>query len=102
MDKDIHFLYFFFLDELERVEVLYFAGDSDGKVGYVEPGNRAHGTVAGQQIRPHLLLGIARAADRPIPVTTTRRFNGAPPYREAVSAFTWRASQCTRWHRGRW
>src|SRR5262249_14774208 len=67
MDKDIHLLYFFFLDELERVEVFDFAGDPDGKVGYIEPRNRAHGTVAGQQIGPHFFLGIARAADKTNP-----------------------------------
>ncbi len=63
MDERVHLLDFFFLDKLQRIEVLHFAGDAHGESGDVEAGNRADATATGEQVRPHFFLGVARAAN---------------------------------------
>src|SRR5262249_24275366 len=67
MDKDIHLLYFFFLNELERIEVLDFAGNADWEAGNVESGYGAERAAASQEIGPHFFFSVAGAADKADP-----------------------------------
>ena len=48
------FFNFFFLDELQGVEVLYFGGNLAGKLRGIELGNPGDAALAGEQVFPHL------------------------------------------------
>ena len=64
VDEASHFLGFFFLDEVQRVEVLYLGGDLAGKVGGVKLGDARHPTFAGEKVLPRVFRGIAHATDQ--------------------------------------
>jgi len=58
-----HLLHFFFLDELERIEVADFGGDLAGEGGGVEMGDAVDAALAGEQGLPDDVGGIADGAD---------------------------------------
>jgi len=64
VDEPRHLLDFFFLDVIERVEVLDVGGDLAGEIGDVEAGNPPNAALPGQQRFPHLLGGVAHATDQ--------------------------------------
>jgi hypothetical protein len=63
VDEAAHLFYFFFLDELEGIEVANFSGDLAGKGGGVESGNAADSTLAGEQGLPDGFGGVADGAE---------------------------------------
>ena len=82
VDEAAHLLNFFFLDEVQRVEVLDFGGDAGTRA--VEASNwvmRADAALARQQLLPDLFSCVADC-DRSgqCPVTTTRRTNYFPAF----------------------
>ena len=64
MNEAPHLLNFFFLDEIQRVEVLNLGGNLAGKGGGVEPGNACDTALACKQGLPHHVGGIAHATDQ--------------------------------------
>ena len=48
VDEAAHLFQFFFLDELQRIEVLYFSGDLAGKLGSVELGDAGDAALPGE------------------------------------------------------
>ena len=60
VDEAAHLLHFFFLDEIEGIEVADFGGDLAVKSGSVEPGNAVDAALAGEQSLPHRVGGIAQ------------------------------------------
>ncbi len=59
-----HLLDFFFLDEVQRVEVLDLGGDLAGEGGGVKPGNPGDAAFAGKHGLPHVSREVAHAADQ--------------------------------------
>src|SRR5258708_30494552 len=59
-----HFLDFFFLDEVQRIEVLDLGGDLAGEFTGIELGDPANAALTSQQALPHLSGGIAHATDQ--------------------------------------
>ena len=53
VDEAAHLLQLFFLDEIQRIEILDFGRNLAGKLGGVEVGDPAHAALAGEQARPH-------------------------------------------------
>src|SRR5690242_3996385 len=64
MNEAAHFLQFFFVNELQRIEILDFGGDLGGKLRGVEVGNACYAAFARQQAGPHFWTGITHAADQ--------------------------------------
>src|SRR5580658_255229 len=64
MNEAPHLLDFFFLDEIQRVEVLDLGGNLAGKGSGVETGDASHTALAGKHGLPHYIGGIAYAADQ--------------------------------------
>src|SRR5437870_4820191 len=54
MDEAAHFLYLFFLDEIQRVKALDLGGDGAGEVGGIKMRDLAHAALAGEQVLPDL------------------------------------------------
>ena len=48
VDEAAHLFQFFFLDELQRIEVLYFSGDLAGKLGGIELGDAGDAALPGE------------------------------------------------------
>src|SRR5947209_11995682 len=67
MNEAAHLLNFFFLDEIQRIEVFDFSGDGAGEAVRVEAGDRSNATLAGEKIRPGLRTGVAHRANQPQP-----------------------------------
>src|SRR5690349_18012887 len=63
MNEAAHLAGFFFVDEVERIEVLDFGGDGACKASRVEAGNLRNPALAGQQIPPDLRAGVAHRTD---------------------------------------
>jgi hypothetical protein len=63
MNEAPHFLDFFFLDVIQRVEVLDLSGNLAGKGRGVEAGNALDAALARKQSLPDHVGGIAQAAD---------------------------------------
>src|SRR5579864_124386 len=59
-----HLAGFFFLNELERIEVLDLGGDLTGVLGSIEVSDPTDAAVAGQQVLPDFLGGVADRADQ--------------------------------------
>src|ERR1022692_4712959 len=94
MDEASHLLDFFFLDEVEGIEVLDLGGDLAGEGGGVELGDAGHAAFAGEHGLPHLSGGVAHAADQadagnydPASQTTCRLSN-------AWRCSRWRPARC--------
>ena len=64
MNKAAHLFDFFFLDEIERIEVLDFRGYGASKAGRVKPGDRSYAALACQEICPGLGTGVAHRANQ--------------------------------------
>src|SRR5215471_6458027 len=64
VDEAAHFLGIFFLDELQRVEVLNLGGDLAGMIGGVELRNLRDATLPCQQVFPDFFGGVAHPADQ--------------------------------------
>src|SRR5215469_10463826 len=64
VNEAAHFLGFFFLDELQRVEVLNLSGDLAGMIRGVELSNLRNTTLPCQQVLPDLFGGVAHPADQ--------------------------------------
>ena len=62
VDEAAHFLDFFFLDEIQRIEVADFGGDLAGKGGSIERGDAADAALARRQSLPDCAGGIADAS----------------------------------------
>src|SRR5205807_10567364 len=64
LDEAAHFLEFFFLDPLERAEILHFAGNGAIKVSGIEVRDRANAADSSQQVFPAFLRADAYCADQ--------------------------------------
>src|SRR5258708_2070268 len=64
VNEAAHLFNFFFLDEVQRVEVLDLGGDLAGKLGGVEASDAPDATFAGNDGVPHLTGGVAHATDQ--------------------------------------
>ena len=64
VNEAAHLLHFFFLDELEGIEVADFGGDLAGKGGGVESGDAIDAALAREQRLPDCVGGIAHRADQ--------------------------------------
>ena len=64
VDEAAHFLDFFFLDEIERIEVADFAGDLAGEGGGIEGGDAADAALARRQSLPDFGGGVADGAEQ--------------------------------------
>ena len=64
VNEAAHLLYFFFLDEVERVEVANLGGNLAGKGGGVEGGDAADAAFAGEQRLPYRFGSLAHGADQ--------------------------------------
>ena len=58
VDEAAHLLDFFFLDEIERVEIAYFGSDLAGECGGVKCGNAVHAALARRQSLPYGLCRV--------------------------------------------
>ena len=67
VDEARHLLDFFFLDIVQRVEVLDFGGDLAGEGAGVETGDASDAALAREHGLPHFIGGIAHAADQAEP-----------------------------------
>ncbi len=65
VNEAAHLLDFFFLDELEGIEVADFGGDLAGESGGVEGGDAIDAAFAGEQGFPHCAGSMADGADQP-------------------------------------
>ena len=63
MNEAAHLLDFFFLDEVERIEVLDFGGDGAGETRGIETCDLSHAALTGEQIRPDFSTGISHRAN---------------------------------------
>src|ERR1019366_6851133 len=63
VNEAAHLLQFFFLDEVERVEVLHLGRDGTGILRRVKECDGGNPTGAGQQACPHCLGGVADTAN---------------------------------------
>jgi len=80
VNEAAHLLHFFFLDELERIEVADLGCDLAGEGGGVETGNAIDAAFAGDESLPHRLGGIAHRADQADAGNDhpTRQFESSP------------------------
>src|SRR5260370_17644199 len=62
VDEAAHLLHFFFLDELEGIEVADLAGNLAGEGGGVELGDAVDTALAREQALPHCVGGITHGA----------------------------------------
>ena len=67
MDKPTHFFKFFFVDEIQGVEVLDFGGNLAGKLGCVKLSDSGHSALASQQVGPNLSAVIADGTNKTDP-----------------------------------
>jgi hypothetical protein len=63
VNEAAHLFYFFFLDELERIEIANFSGDLAGEGGGIEGGDAADSTFAGEQGLPDGFGSVADGAE---------------------------------------
>src|SRR4029077_999845 len=63
MNEAAHLAGFFFLDEIQRIEVLDFGGDSAGKPGGIKTGNRCDAAFAREEIGPGLRARVSHRAN---------------------------------------
>src|SRR5438270_851241 len=63
MNEAAHLLNFFFLDEIQRIEIFDFSGDRAREPARVEAGDRGNATLARQKIGPGLRTGVAHRAN---------------------------------------
>ena len=63
LDEAAHFLQFFFLDPLERIEIFHFAGDGAIKCSRIEMRDRPNPADAGDEVLPAFLCADAQCAD---------------------------------------
>src|SRR5580692_12232011 len=64
VDEPPHLLQFFFLDEIQRIEVLYFGCDLASELRGVEMSNPGDPAPAREQVSPNLFGGVAHPADQ--------------------------------------
>jgi hypothetical protein len=64
VNEAAHLLHFFFLDELQRIEIADFGSDLAGKCGGIKSGNSVDATLTGKQSLPDRIRGIAYGADQ--------------------------------------
>jgi hypothetical protein len=64
VDEAAHLLHFFFLDELEGIEVADLGGDLAGKGGDVEGGDAVDAALTGEQRLPDGVGGVADGTDQ--------------------------------------
>ena len=64
VDEAAHFLDFFFLDEIQRVEVLDLGGNLARVSGGVELGDSSDAALAREQVLPDFLRGVADSTDQ--------------------------------------
>src|SRR5215469_11815031 len=64
VNKAPHLAGLFFLDELERVEVLDLGGEPDRVAGQVERLDLGHAALAGEQAGPDLGRSVSHATDQ--------------------------------------
>ena len=63
VNEAAHLLHFFFLDELEGIEIADLGCDLAGESGGVESGNAINAALAREQRPPHGVGSIAHRAD---------------------------------------
>ena len=80
MDEAAHLLQFFFLDELQRVEILDFSRDLAGELGCIKLRDACHAALACEQVAPDLFRGVPHPADQ----TNASDYD---PSRQLLSAF---------------
>ena len=64
MDEAAHLLQFFFLDELQRVEILDFSRDLAGELGCIKLRDACPAALACEQVASDLLRGVPHPADQ--------------------------------------
>ena len=67
VNEAAHLLYFFFLDEIQRVEIFDFGRDLAGVLGGVKLSDPADAAFARQQVPPDLISFVADRADQADP-----------------------------------
>ena len=67
MNEAPHFARFFLIHELQRIEVLDFGSEGNGKAGGIETGDGSHPAFGGQQVVPDFRGGIADGGNQPDP-----------------------------------
>src|SRR5208283_1378087 len=65
LDEPRHFLDFFLLHKLERIEVLNLTSNAAAKLGGVELGNRAYPVLTGTYGVPGLIGAVANRTQQP-------------------------------------
>ena len=63
MDEAPNLLEFFFLDELQRIEILDFSRDGARDPGGVEQGDALHAVLSGKDVLPCLFSADAKSTD---------------------------------------
>src|SRR5438067_2398009 len=65
MDEAAHLLQLFFLDEVERIEILHFCGDLAGEISGIEVADAGYAALAREQVLPDFFGGVGHRADQP-------------------------------------
>ena len=65
LDEAAHLFQFFFLDPLEGVEVLHFAGDFAVEIRWIKMRDGADTTDPGQEVLPRFVCADSQCADQP-------------------------------------
>src|SRR4051794_11111101 len=88
-----HLFNFFFLDEIQRVEIFHLGSDLASEVAGVEQGNPANTTPACEQGLPRFCRGIPYTADH----AQACHYDPA----SQIISLPWRACRCSRRHPAR-
>src|SRR5439155_325061 len=64
VDEAAHLLQFFFVDKLQRIEILDFCSDPAGKTGAIKMRNTGYAAFCGEQIAPDLFCSVPNRADQ--------------------------------------
>ena len=80
VDEAAHLLYFFFLDEIQRVEIFDFGGDLAGGLEASNWVIRATPLLPASRFFHTSSVVLPTPQIRPMPVTTTRLANYFPPF----------------------
>src|ERR1017187_1742330 len=67
VNEAAHLLEFFFLDEIERIEVFDLSSDLTGELSRIELRNPGYATLSGKQALPNFFRGIAYSTNQPDP-----------------------------------
>ncbi len=65
MDEAAHFLYFFFFDEIQRIEIFDLRRDLTGVLGRIKLSDPADAAFARQQVLPDFFGSVADRTDQP-------------------------------------